>query len=278
MAKKVNIRRVFKNRNKLFQALSPYTEFTITAETLQDVVTDLCKALPNNVSRDAVFESCRFLAGLALTRKLAAEFAWRLAGNLELLLRGTPVIPWTRQITDEWLPVQVTHVDPAFRRGTPGQLFRLRAISGHFCPGVFEQFVSRGSCVAIARTIGFSRALPYSNPSYFVNLRFVGYVEAAKSVENPQFGPVACPPAMKAYNKRIISIRVRKAPCPRNFEHLCDTCPINADSCSAALFLQGLTARYCSTCNQIKPFDITRSEELCFACWTEKRIKRTAGA
>lgn len=278
MSKKVNIKRVFKLRDLLNCTLRPYNNLVIKASTLKDLADDLYKVLPQNVSHDAVFESCRALAGAELTGKAAAEFAWRLAGNIDLLLNSQPVVPWSKQIADEWLPVQVTHVDPAFRRGTPGQLFRLRAIAGRFCPGTFEQFLSRGSCVAIARAVGFSRAMPYSNPTHFVNLRFIGHVEAGKSAEQPQFGPVDCTPAMKAYNKRIIAIRMRRAPCPRNFDHACEICPISADKCSAAVFMRGLTPRYCPTCNQMRPFDVTRSEELCLICWTEQRKKRTAGA
>jgi hypothetical protein len=212
------------------------------------------------------------------TRKFAAEFVWRLAGNIDLLSKGEPVIPWTRQIHDEKLPVQVTHVDPGYRHGTPGHFFRLRALAGSFCPGVFEQFFSRGSAKAISRVVGFSRAMPYSNPAYFVGLRFIGCVEANKSKEMPYFGPIDCSPAMKSYNKKIIAIRTRRKPCPRNYEHACEQCPVGADKCKAGIFLRGLIMRYCSTCNKMRQFDISRSEEMCYPCWAEARIKRHAGA
>lgn len=278
MQKKVNIKRVFKSRDKLFQAISPYIDFDIAADTLKNLTDDLYKVLPNNASYDALFESCRAIAGVTLTRPIAAEFVWRLAGNMELLLHGKPVIPWTRQIVDEWLPVQIMHVDPAFRRGAHGQLIRFRAISGRFCPGVFEQFVSRGACVAMSRIAGFSFAMPLANPVHFTGLRFLVHIDAARSIEQPQFDQTDCTSSMKAYNKKIIAIRLRRKPCPRNFEHACDVCPVSADSCLASVFLRGLTARYCNTCNQIRYFDTSRSEELCFSCWMDKRVKRTAGA
>lgn len=278
MKKRVNLSRVFKQRDKLFQSIRPYIGIDLTGDTLNDIADDLCRILPAHTSRDAVFESCRVLAGATLTKKLAAEFVWRLAGNFELLLHGVPVVSWTRQVRDEWLPVQVTHVDPAFRRGTPGQLLRLRALAGAYCPGTFEQFLSRGSCVAISRIIGFSRAMPLTAPVYFTGLRFLVHVEAAKSGEQPQFGQVDCTSAMQVYNRRIIAVRLRREPCPQNFEHPCEHCPVGADKCKASIFSVSLEPRFCASCNKIRNFDITRSEELCLACWADKKLKRTAGA
>jgi hypothetical protein len=277
MKKRLSLPRIFKLRDKLFQTLKPYIGLNIAAETLKDLIADVYRILPNYVSHDAVFETCRNLAGAVLSKKLAAEFAWRLAGNIDLLLRSIPVIPWTRQMRDEWMPVQVLSVDPAVRWNKPGYSFKCRALAGSFAPGIFEQFMSRTSCSVISSIVGFSRNMPHTNPVYFTGLRFWAFVEAAKSSEGPQFQQIDCATAMKAHNKKLIAIRTRAAVCPQNFEHACEHCPIGYDTCIASVFAKGLELRACTNCNKEAYFDTTRSEEYCFGCWTAKRIKNAAG-
>lgn len=277
MKKRFNISRIFKQRDNFFQTIRTYIDLEIVSTTFTDFVNDLYRGMPKHISHDAVFESCRAIAGEILTRKTAAEFAWRLAGNVDALADGRPVIPWTRQIRDEWVPVQITHVDPTTRRGKFGYLFRCRALAGTYCPFTFEQFFSRGSCTAISRLVGFSRTLPYTNPSYLTGLRMLAYVEASKSIEQPQFQQFDCSPSMRAFNKKIIEIRTRRRPCPRNFDRECAQCPVGADQCKASIFLRGLEQRYCAKCNKVTHFDLTRSDELCLGCWTAKKLRHTAG-
>jgi hypothetical protein len=266
MKKKFNIARVFKQREKLFLALKPYIGALLSGQVFTDVVEDIYPALPDNVSHDAVFESTRCLAGVELTRKIAAEFAWRISGNIDLLTHGRPVIPWTMQIRDEWVPVQIIRVEQAHRHYRPGYLFHCRALAGSPCPLVFEQFLSRGSCAGIARTVGFNSVTPYTNGLHFTNLRMWVGVEAARSAEAPQFQQVDCSAAMKAHNKKLIAIRTRAQPCPRNFSHLCEHCEIGYDECPAAIFPKRLEKKLCENCNEVRYFDPTRHDKYCMAC------------
>lgn len=278
MKKRLSLSRIFKQRDKLFQAIRPYTDIELTGTTLYDFVADVYRVLPNYVSHDAVFESCRAFAGTTLTRKLAAEFAWRISGNIDLLISGTPVLPWAQQIKDEWVPLQVIQVDQTTRRNKSGFLFLCRALAGSFCPGTFEQFLSRASCSAIAHVVGFSRAMPHTNSLYFTNLRFWALVEVSKSFDQPQFQQVDCAPAMREHNRKIIAVRTRHMPCPKQYEHLCEQCPIGYDVCRASIYAKKLEQQLCEKCNQSAYFDLTRSTEMCLQCWQLKTSRHLSGA
>lgn len=277
MKKKLSLTRIHNQRDKLFQALRPFVDKQIIAGTLQDLIQDVYRALPPHISHDAVFESCRTLAGCALDRKAAAEFAWRLAGNIDILSAGNPVIPWSRQCQDEWMPVQVMRVDPARNRNKSGYSFQFRVQAGSACPMLFEQFMPRASCAGIANIVGFSRNSPYTNGAYFTNLRFWILAEAAKSNESLYFHRVDCSPAMQAYNKKIIAVRTRSMPCPSNFDHPCEHCVVGYDTCPAALFAKHLVQDTCKNCNRRTYFDTARSTELCITCWTAGALSPAAG-
>lgn len=277
MKKRFNLANIAKQRDKLFVAVRPYVNLPLVSDTLTDFVADVYRAVPPTISHDLIFESCRLLAGVVLEQKKAAEFAWRLAGNMHVLSAGQPVAPWTRQVSEEWMPVLVTHADPAFRRGKFGQILRCQALAGSYCPHTFEQFMSKASCAAISRRVGFSRAVPYTNPAYFTRLHLLVLADPVKSVECPQFQQVDCSPAMKARNKRIIKVRLRQLPCPKNYDRLCEHCPVGAEQCKASLFPRPLESRYCPTCNKIAYFDMTRSDSLCLKCWGAKRFRNPAG-
>lgn len=276
MKKRFSLTRVFKQRDKLFQQIRPYIDANIVGEVFRDLVDDVYRVLPNYVSHDAVFESVRTLVGAPFPRKTAAEFAWRIAGNIDQLLAGKPVIPWTGQAGDEWLPIQILRVDHAVRNKRPGFTFECRALAGSSCPMVFEQFLSRGSCSAIAQIAGFSRAAPYMSGVHFTNLRLWALIEAAKSTDAPSFNQVDCTAAMKEHNKKLIAIRTRALPCPRNFAHPCEHCELGYNECPAAIFPLRLEKKQCPACDDVKYFDTTRNNNICMACARNGEAKKIA--
>jgi hypothetical protein len=277
MKKRLSLSRIFKQRDKLLEIIRPYTNLNINAATLHDLTDDIYRVLPNYVSHDAVFETCRSLVGQPFDKRVAAEFAWRVAGNIDLLLDSRPVLPWTRQVEDEWMPIQVSRVDAASRRNNPGYIFMCRTLAGSYCPGAFSQFMSRASCAAISRIVGFSRNRPYTNGLYFTNLRFWALIEADKSVESLHFQQVDCAPAMQEHNRKIIAVRTRMAPCPQHFDHPCERCVVGRDSCNASIFLRSLVKGECSVCATQSYFDLDRSDKICFLCWQSGHLAQIAG-
>ena len=140
---------------------------------------------------------------------------------------------------------------------------------------LFEQFLSRGSCSAIAHMAGFSRTMPYSTAAHFANLRIWVQIEAAKSAEMPHFQQVDCTASMRSHNKRLIAIRTRAVPCPRNFSHPCEHCELGYSDCPAAIFPLRLEKRLCPCCELEAYFDPARSTDVCMGCrhaGVEKKI------
>jgi len=262
--------RIRTRRDKLFRtALRPYIDRTLTGSTPHDVCKDILAVLPASVSEGAVFESVRVLAGKRLSRKDAAELAWRLAGNVDKLQAGTPVLPWTRQIEDELVPVCLEEMRPAKKKNIPGYLFHCRALAGTPCPMLFTQFISANSCRGISGTLGFSKPwgpYPCRTPMHFVNLLFYAHIEAERSKTQPSFIKVSTSSSMLRENREKIEIRCRTKPCPQQFTHACDFCWVGYDNCEAAVHPLTYVARDCPTCNATGWFNPGEASLMCQQC------------
>lgn len=263
-------RRLRQYRDRLAdRALRPYIDASMAGETLRDVCRDVLAELPAAVSQPALFDSIRALAGTRLTRQKANELAWRLAGNIEQLKNGLPVLPWTRQLEDELVPVCVEGVRPYKRKTTTGYLLECRAIAGSPCPMAFTQFFSQNSCRAISQPLGFSAPwgpYPYTTALHFLNLLFFAHVEAARSHETPSFSKVSVSSSMFQANRGLIEVRTRARPCPDGYEHACVHCWLGADQCMFATHARTYESRYCQSCRTDSFFDPRDSGILCVRC------------
>lgn len=266
--------RVKTRRDKVFQtALRPYLDAKLSGDTVNDVCNDILACLPDTVSRSALFESIRVLAGITLAHKDAKALAWRLAGNIDKLVDGIPVLPWTQQIEDEVVPVIVENIRPIRKRKQFGFLFACRALAGSPCPMLFTEFVSSRSCAAISRTLGFSAPFgpyPYSSPLQFVNLLFNAHVEAARSHAMPSFITVTATSGMIRANREKIEVRCRAKPCPSGFEHPCTSCSVGYDQCEFAVHPVSYVVRVCPACQADGYFDPAESSLECMRCRQHK--------
>ena len=251
------------------RALRPYIDAHIVGTVVYDMSKDILAELPETAARTAVFDSVRALAGTILTLPAAKQLAWRLAGNVDKLIDGLPVLPWTRQIADESVPVCVEHVQPYFRKNNSGQLLHCRAIAGTPCPMSFTQFLSDGNCRAISRSLGFSAPwgqYPYSSPAQFVNLLFFAHIEAARSGEKPYFSKVSASGSMVKANRQLLEVRCRAVPCPQGYDHSCANCPVGHDVCDYAVHPRTYEPRYCNNCNINSFFDPGDNSLMCVRC------------
>ena len=262
--------RLIRRRDALYgNVLRHYGHARIAGETVNDLVDALLAELPPNTSRDALYESIRPLAGTSLGPAASRELAWRLAGNIDRLEAGEPVLPWTRQIADEIVPVRVERVKPEKRKDTFGYVMFCRVLAGSPCPMVFPQFFSDRSCRAVSRQIGFSnhRGLyPYSSPLHYVNLMFFAHIEAERSRELPYFRTVSCSSGLKTENRPKIAIRCRARPCPFNFEHACIKCWVGYNECPAGIYPQTLVQQHCMNCNADGFFEPDDVGLFCMQC------------
>lgn len=267
--------RVKQRRDRLYaQALRPYLGARIVGDTIPDMCADIGRVLPQTVSRDALFESLRVMAGTTLTRKEAMELAWRLAGNVDRLSKSERVLPWTRQVDDEIVPVRVERIHADKKRDTEGFTLYCRALAGSPCPLIFPQFFSYASCRAISRTLGFSAtwgAYPLKTPLYFMGLMFFAHIEADKSGDMPYFKQVSGSSGLIEQNKPKIEVRCRAKPCPRGYQHDCEKCWLGQEVCPAAIYAKSLVRRECAQCANMGFFEPDDDGTTCLNCKTAHR-------
>jgi len=275
-AKKFSRKQIFTRRAQLFEILRGHIDQSIVGNTIYEITDSLCSALPPTVSRNAVFETIRLMAGTQLTAKPAAKLAWRLAGNIDLLIAGEPVVPWTRQMRDEIVPICVEKVVPMKRKDKHGFLFHCRALAGTPCAELFTQFFSANSCRAISRIVGFSTNSwgPYQYAGigmHFVNLMFFAHVEADRSRDRPSFHRVSITSSMLKANKSLLEVRCRVKPCPNEFQHSCVNCPVGYNECSYATHAKTYVETHCRICNTIAFFDPENPAAMCVNCCKSNR-------
>jgi hypothetical protein len=262
--------RVKARRDKLFtSALRPYIDAHIVGTVVYDMSKDIMAELPETAVRAAVFDSVRALAGTILTNSAAKSLAWRLAGNVDKLIDGSPVLPWTRQIADEHVPVCVESVRPYFRKNNPGHLLYCRALAGTPCALGFTQFLADGNCRSISRTLGFSAPwgqYPYTTPMHFVNLLFFAHIDAGRSGETPYFSQVSATGSMIKANRQLLEVRCRAQPCPQGYDHACADCFVGHDVCEHAVHPRTYESRYCENCKMNGFFDPTDPVLMCVRC------------
>jgi hypothetical protein len=271
MTIKFNRNQILRRRAQLMTVLDVFIGQPISGDVIFSMADRLSSALPQTVSRNAVFESIRVLAGTTLNPKSSAMLAWRLAGNLDKLNNGEPVLPWTRQLYDEIVPVCVERVMGTKRNDKNGFIFSCRALAGSPCTELFPQFFSANSCRAISRVVGFSPnswgPLQYSGIGmHFVNLLFFAHIEAERSRDRPYFRQVSVTSSMLKHNKELLSVRCRTAPCPENYQHACTNCFIGYNECPYAVHAKTYVEAHCRTCDTVAFFDPENVGVMCVNC------------
>ena len=265
-----SLQRVLARRDQLFSvSLRPYIGSSLVGQTIQDVCDDLAAVLPQTVSRAALSESLRVMAGTDMTQRTARELAWRLAGNVDKLIAGEPAFPWAGQFSDEVVPVRVERMRFEKRQKTKGYVLYCRALAGSPCPMVFPQFFSLRSFRAVCRTLGFSAPwgqYPMATPLYFVNLVFFAHLEASRSAETPYFKTISASAGLVTHNKPKIAVRCRVKPCPLGYKHECSKCWMGYNECPAAIHPRTLVQRPCTQCAAVGFFEPEDEGAICLNC------------
>ncbi len=258
-----DVPRVFRVRDRLMtDVLDDLVGAVAVGGVFQRLVEELHRAL--DVSELAVADSARYLLGTELTQVGLRSLAWRLAGNIGTLRTGIGCPPWTRQLRDEWVPVQVAATRYAIKKrptdkyGKSGRAMRFTFLAGTPCATQVTRWWSNEKINLVADSIGFKFGgkLFKADQSEFQSLRFVVLVEAVKSAREPDFFHVACPGAFLEYNRVIIRQRRRiRFDCPEGYEHECHVCPVGARTCSAACHAEDYREGECAGCGRVWWFD-----------------------
>lgn len=276
-----NLNGIFRCRDRLLaRALEPHIGAVLAAEEQATIVSSLQVVLPKAVKRDVLVESSRYLLGRILTRDAAEEFAWRLAGNVPVLKTRRSVHPWAAQSVDEWVPFQVLRAQ--IRRNASGRIgadMTFRALAGTACPMLVRTFWRRELAGAVSQHMGFSapwHAYPYHQMEDLVGLRFVGYVEVARSHGQPGFFKIECPASFVEYNRvNVLRRRVRKDPCPFNYTHECAKCVVGYDRCPAGTHARTYEKGPCDGCGKAEAFfDPEQNSPHCIACTNTELLRK----
>jgi hypothetical protein len=270
--KKFNFSMIKKRRNNIAAfLLEQYLNVPITGSALYSMTSGLMDFLPSTASAAAVFETVRVLAGTSLDRRKAQEFAWRIAGNVDKLVAGDAVLPWTRQIADEIVPIRVETVMPTRRKNDFGFIFQCRVLAGSSCPMAFQQFLSARTCKVLSRVVGFSNTSwgPHQYAgvaAHFTNLMFFAHIEAERSHDKPGFQNISVSSGMLRANKALIEVRCRTKPCPRNLEHSCAICYVGYGECGYAVHPKTFVEQHCRNCDKISFFNPEDPGVMCINC------------
>jgi len=239
------------------------------------------RAVVEGVPYSVAYETCRPLVGKILRRDVVETWAYRIAANRALLLEGTPVLPWTTQAGDEWVPVQVLDGVPDMDRWNhPGMRYTIAFLAGSPAALHGTRFWTREQASFLSGHLGFTRsfskkALKFGHSSQLVGLQFYAFVEARLSKDSPTFEKVDVSQSMRVRNKDLLRRRLRPegGPCePMKFDWACHHCAVGRDRCDLAVHARTYESRFCNECGNEAAFDPTVTDQ-CVACTIKERFK-----
>lgn len=280
-----SIQKVLELRQRIISAptLWSYRNRRLDGSLFVPFTEDLTRLLPGGIQRDVVRDSVRNLAGNMLTDQVLADTAWRIAGNIPRLKAMRAAPPWNRQVTDEYVPVQVVGAKPGRRNHRDFVQMSLQTLAGTSCPMLLQKSWSRPLCQAISQRLGFSKPwkpLPFNDVRQLAGLRFYVLIEAARSGVRPEFdtlwysndGKKIRPSGCYEHNQQLIKMRARLPgvyECPRDFpaQMPCHTCIVGLDACPVAVHSATFERRQCPACRTVNWFDpADLGTRFCIAC------------
>lgn len=258
----------------------------LDVENLKGLYDAALRLMPD-VDQDSLWASLLPLRGQTFSRESSTLLAWRLAGNRHRLREGHPALPWSRQLTDEWMAFHIVGAldVPLSPRDDPGgppaihACLRLKCLSGSFCPGEVTKVWSLAMTRFLSHNLGFDRGRRgrhfLLDVKQLFGLRFWGMVEARRSDREPWFRHVEVPASLRQENRELIRMRSRAGKsafrCPRDLPGsvACHVCAAGIDECPAATHREPYLFGACSRCgNREAVFAGSLLDALCVNCQT----------
>lgn len=272
---------ILAHRDRLVKrAFRPMGPIMLRGRFLDELVGRVMGLLPNDVLRDPVFESLRYLSGKKLTDTESLAAAWRIAGNVPRLREGLPALPWTVQTEKEWVPLEVISSKP-FRDqwNRIGNFFEFRVLAGTPCPMKIQAFWSDALGRAVSRRLGFSAPwdhYPFKSPMEFVRLRCIVSIDPALSQRRPVFRDFheELPASIIIWNRKVLKIRKRIRPCPHRWTHPCHKCAVGYENCVGGVHRLNYEKRACLNCGKVAYFDDDLSTDRCLNCQHRLLLQR----
>jgi len=269
-----DLRKIEQLRGDLKDRLLADCGLEIHGRTFTRLYDDLRPLLPD-CPVGALRDTLRTMVGTVLMPPLVEEWAYRIAGNTHRLIMGEVLVPWVRQVADEWVPFQFTDARPReAKNGEPGFVFECSAQAGGPCPIRLERHCSHRLCRFLSRELGFTRPPSTHRPSPYpfhearelVGLYFYGLVPKGATREKPEFTKIRGTTATHTLNRAVLDLR-KKKPCKTaGYSHACVRCTIGLDRCPAATHARSYAAGSCRRCRREHvPVD-PRTPDVCVNC------------
>jgi hypothetical protein len=245
----------------LVNKLTPYTSRTLNVELVKIVTLEL---LPRFIkihvplidvtnaaiipARGSLIETLKAYSGQPLTKPLISIIATRLAGNMESIKAGVPVMPFFGLTTSGWQLATIVDAQPHVTniKKIPGALIYFKVHTGQAAGETIKQFISDGRFRHMLRKLKLlkkkERRMAY--PEELVKFKLAIYIEATDPPKIVRFKERA------SLNKRNEALRdarnLKTRQCPEQFSWSCHFCWKGFNACHLGTHSQDYIIKNCS--------------------------------
>jgi hypothetical protein len=295
-ARSHNLRRVFAARDKIFDDLILKYSNEVIADDMLDEVSDLVlKVISHCTSAKVIRASMLDLLTLSVSKENLAKFycfAWRIAGNIDLLKAGRPILPYKYQTASEWVPVEIESVKRTLivskeKSEIPVNELTMRVLAGTPASKTITSVWTDGLTRYMKSFLGFSKKrtrpnnwpaskpfLAYENQNQLYGLRMMALLTPESCNEKLRYEKITCSSSMVKHNKELLTKRARfNFECPFKYKHACHACPVGKDRCVVACHARTYVQGSCVFCRKNSFFDKKLSKDMCVACFNIRQTK-----
>lgn len=243
--------------DRALESLRPWYGTTPEGGEFAQFMREFAAVFNKPIPYEAFLGSVMTMAGQEVSRDSIQATAWRLAANLNRLLKGRPVPPWLGQTEAEWVLIDVVRAKPGrTAKGKPGHTYDYRVLNGLPAGLRFNTFRSKKQARFIAKSIGFSKfsrmRLAFRDGMELVGMKMYVLLDPELSTpDGPGFYHFHATGSCKAANRELMKMRRRVIPCPEGFslaEVACPRCPYGYDHCPAGCHPATYVTKMCPRC------------------------------
>jgi hypothetical protein len=268
---------------KLKVIFRQYLQSAVSKENFRELVRQVLKVMPQDLSSQKIQDSLAHLHGRPLTEQVINETAWRLSGNTDSLRNGEIVTQDIALRKEGWCALQIVASRPLLRnpksksKKTRGCSFTCFVLCGYAAGYVVEKFFSLKHLKYLANDFGFTppfKNYPFKDERELFGMRFGALFSPSLVVEGkPSFNEIHISQAMVTWNKQILKKRNREnfdCSLVKTAEQLpCFRCWRGTESCLAAVHTKDFQQDFCPFCNKESTFDpdsIGYALDMCVNC------------
>ena len=241
-----------------------YIDEIMTISSMAHLACKFAEVCKREKQDQTIFKSILSMAGFKMDEAKAKEISWRIAGNQRYLKKGLSIYNWTLQMWDEWVPVEISHVEIKNRKSdgkliiNPSYLVLAGTPSGkRFTRSFPYKFLP-----ILAGDVGFGKNKWDTEVCELLRMRINVYLLEGDTLHFDDYKSRA------KHNKKIIS--ARDGACKKGFEHSCTECWFGIDKCPYATRLRTLELRDCPNGHK-GYYDPDIAFKYCIECGNKKK-------